>query len=66
MNNSVGTIIITITRTDEGSTINKIYKNVAPVERIAIGELMKVEALEQLKETTTSDDNTIPLEKEMD
>lgn len=66
MNNSVGTIIITITRTDEGNTINKIYKNVSPVERIAIGELMKVEALEELKETKTLNDNTIPLEKEMD
>ena len=66
MNNSVGTIIITFTRTDEGSTIKKIYKNVAPVERLAIGELMKVEALEQLKETTTKNDNTISLDKEMD
>ena len=64
MNNSVGTIIITITRTNEGSTIQKIFKNVAPMERLSIGELMKVEALEDLKVVSTSQSSDIS--KEMD
>lgn len=66
MNEILGTITVIVTRTDEGSKINKIYKNVSLVERIAIGELMKVESLEELKETKTLNYNTIPLEKEMD
>jgi hypothetical protein len=65
MENSRGTMIITINRTEEGISISKVFNKVAPHEVVAIGEILKTEALELIK-TQTISSKELTEDKEMD
>ena len=61
---TIGTIKITFFRTDEGVSIQKEFEGVSPYDIVAVGNVLTMEGLEKIKETTRVEPEI--LDKEVD